>query len=130
MKKHAYRRTAINNFQPVAVQNRVSERRLVLAVDVAKENMVAALTTGQGEVVATLAWKHLEETPVLLEKLKELNELGYAIEAVMESTGTYGDVLRHQLQSHGVVVYQVNGKRVHDAKVVYDGVASLHDAKC
>lgn len=130
MKKHAYRRTAINNFQPVAVQNRVSERRLVLAIDVAKENMVAALTTGQAEVVATLAWKHLEETPVLLEKLKELSDLGYSIEAVMESTGTYGDVLRHQLQSHGVVVYQVNGKRVHDAKVVYDGVASLHDAKC
>lgn len=130
MKKHAYRRTAINNFQPLAVQNRVSERRLVLAIDVAKVDMVAALTTGRAEVVATLAWKHLEETPVLLEKLEQLARLGYSIEAVMESTGTYGDVLRHQLQANGVVVYQVNGKRVHDAKVVYDGVASLHDAKC
>jgi len=47
----------------------------------------------------------------------------------MESTGTYGDVLRHQLESLGLVVHQVSGRRVHDAKVVYDGVASLHDAK-
>jgi transposase len=93
------------------VQNRVSELRLILAIDVAKEDMVAALTTSQAEVVATLTWKHLEQTPVLLEKLEQLRALGYSIEAVMESTGTYGDVLRHQLQSTGVVVYQVNGKR-------------------
>jgi transposase len=48
----------------------------------------------------------------------------------MESTGTYGDILRHQLQQAGFAVYQVSGKRVHDAQVVYDGVASLHDSKC
>jgi hypothetical protein len=41
MMKHAYRRTPINNFQPLAVQNRVSERRLVLAIDVAKQDRVA-----------------------------------------------------------------------------------------
>jgi transposase len=64
-----------------------------------------------------------------LAKLDELRRLGFALEAVMESTGTYSDVLRHQLQGSGVPVYQVSGKRVHDAKVVYDGVASLHDAK-
>jgi transposase len=101
-----------------------------LAIDVAKHDMVAALTTDQAEVLATLCWKHLEQTPVLLEKLKQLKSLGFALEAVMESTGTYGDVLRHQLESHGLVVHQVSGRRVHDAKVVYDGVASLHDAKC
>jgi hypothetical protein len=48
----------------------------------------------------------------------------------MESSGTYGDVLRYQLYDLGVPVFRVSGKRTHDASEVYDGVPSLHDAKC
>ena len=48
----------------------------------------------------------------------------------MESSGTYGDVLRHQLVEASVPVFRVGGKRTHDAKEIYDGVPSLHDAKC
>lgn len=129
MKRRAYRRTAINQFEPQMVREKTTGTRLVLAIDVAKEDMVAALATETSEVLVTLAWKHLDESPTLLAKLDELRRLGFTIEAVMESTGTYGDVLRHQLQAAGFLVYQVSGKRVHDAKVVYDGVASLHDSK-
>jgi transposase len=129
VKRRAYRRTPINQFEPNVIRDKVTDDRLVFAIDVAKEDMVAALATEHAEVLMTLAWKHLDDSPMLLDKLDELRQLGFAIEAVMESTGTYGDVLRHQLQAAGFVVYQVSGKRVHDAKVVYDGVASLHDAK-
>jgi len=129
MKRRAYRRTAINQFEPKVIREKTDTNRLILAIDVAKEDMVAALANERAEVLTTLAWKHLDDTPVLLLKLEELKQLGCTVEAVMESTGTYGDVLRHQLQTAGIVVYQVSGKRVHDAKVVYDGVASLHDAK-
>lgn len=129
MKRRAYRRTAINQFEPKMVRDKTTGNRLILAIDVAKEDMVAALTTEHAEVLTTLAWKHLDDSPMLLAKLDELRQLGFTLEAVMESTGTYGDVLRNQLQAAGIVVYQVSGKRVHDAKVVYDGVASLHDAK-
>jgi transposase len=111
------------------IYEKVQSNRMVLAIDVAKEDMVAALTTERADVLVTLAWKHLDETPVLLGKLEELIQMGLALEAVMESTGTYGDVLRHQLKKAGIPVYQVSGKRVHDAMVVYDGVASLHDSK-
>ena len=55
---------------------------------------------------------------------------GYEVDAVMESSGTYGDVLRHQLLDARVPVYRVGGKRTHDAREIYDGVPSLHDAKC
>jgi len=130
VKKRAYRRTAIKDFDASTVSKRTESTQLVLAVDVAKVDMVAALTTGTGEVLTTLAWKHPAETPLLLEKLWELRGQRYNIVGVMESSGSYGDVLRHQLQGVGLLVYQVSGKRVHDAKVVYDGVASLHDAKC
>jgi transposase len=47
----------------------------------------------------------------------------------MESSGSYGDILRHQLERAGVPVFQVSGKRTHDAAEVHDGVPSLHDAK-
>ena len=129
MKRRAYRRTAIKQFEPSVIREKTAGSRLVLAIDVAKEDMVAALTDERAEVLVTLAWKHLDDTAELLAKLDELRRLGFTVEAVMESTGTYSDVLRHQLQASGYPVYQVSGKRVHDAKVVYDGVASLHDAK-
>ena len=47
----------------------------------------------------------------------------------MESTGTYGDALRYQFRQNGFEVHQISAKRVCDAREVYDGVPSLHDAK-
>ncbi len=47
----------------------------------------------------------------------------------MEPSGTYGDVLRHQLEEYAFPVFMVSGKRTHDAKEIFDGVPSLHDAK-
>jgi hypothetical protein len=129
MKRRAYRRTAIKQFEPTVIREKTESNRLVLAIDVAKEDMVAALADDRADVLVTLAWKHLDDTAELLAKLDELIRLGFMVETVMESTGTYSDVLRYQLQNAGFPVYQVSGKRVHDAKVVYDGVASLHDAK-
>lgn len=129
MKRRAYRRTPINQFEVAKLTEKATDLRLILAIDVAKEDMVAALTTQTAEVLCTLTWEHLAQSPVLVDKLGQLRDAGYTVEAVMESTGTYGDVLRHQLQQAGFAVYQVSGKRVHDAQVVYDGVASLHDSK-
>jgi transposase len=51
------------------------------------------------------------------------------VEAVLEPSGTYGDVLVWQLRQAGIALYRVSPKRVHDAAEVYDGVPSLHDAK-
>jgi transposase len=129
MKKRAYHRTPIGEFSPSSLPKSNDGSRIVLAIDVAKRDMVAAITNDRAEVLATVAWKHPEQTPRLLEVLGELRADARTIEAAMESSGTYGDTLRRQLQEAGVVVYQVSGKRVNDAKVVYDGVASLHDAK-
>jgi hypothetical protein len=36
----------------------------------------------------------------------------------MESSGMYGDVLRHQLPDHGLPVYRMSRKRTHDAAEV------------
>jgi transposase len=88
----------------------VGEDRVVLAIDVAKHDFVATLQRPPRQVLAQL-------------------QVRGRVEAVMESSGTYGDALRGQLQQLGVTVYRVSAKRVHDAAEVFDGVPSLHDAK-
>jgi hypothetical protein len=58
---------------------------------------------------------------MVLGLLAELRAGGYTLEAVMEPSGTYGDVLRYQLLEAGIPVFRVSGKRTHDAREVYDG---------
>ena len=130
MKKRTYRKIAINQFQPETVMKLVPKGKLVFAVDVAKVDMVAAFADERGQAVAFIAWKNPVENAQLLAVLARLRDEGYQVEAVMESSGTYGDVLRHQLIEAAVPVFRVGGKRTHDAREIYDGVPSLHDAKC
>lgn len=130
MKKRTYRKISINQFQPAAVMDEVPRGKLVFAVDVAKVDMVAAIADAQGQVAAFVNWKNPAENGEVLAILGQFRAQGYEVEAVMESSGTYGDVLRYQLLDAGVPVFRVSGKRTHDAREIYDGVPSLHDAKC
>jgi transposase len=129
VKKRIYKKVLVNQFVPGTIKAAAHSQRLVLAIDVAKVDMVAALTDESAQVLTTIAWKHPAENSLLFEKLRALGRLGFDLEAVMESSGTYGDVLRHQLIAQGIAVFRVSGKRTHDAREVYDGVPSLHDAK-
>jgi len=47
----------------------------------------------------------------------------------MEPTGTYGDALRFHLLERKFPVYHVSPNLVHNARELYDGVPSSHDAK-
>jgi transposase len=107
---------------------RVAGAGVVFAVDVAKHDFVGLLSRPGGEVLARVRWRHPEQTRELLAGIATLGAVT-PIEAVMESSGTYGDALRWQLGRLGVALYRVAAKRVHDAAEVYDGVPSLHDAK-
>jgi transposase len=129
VKKRIYRKIPVKSIARGRLVSEVSGGRVVFAVDVAKTDMVASVVEGDGRVVVTLAWQHPEENQAVLELLRELGAGGISVEAAMEPSGNYGDVLRHQLERAGVPVFRVSGKRTHDAAEVYDGVASLHDAK-
>jgi transposase len=107
---------------------RANGERLVLGIDVAKHDFVATLQVRSAEVLARVKWEHPQHTRTLLAGIATLQARG-PVEAVMESSGTYGDALRWQLQELGIPVYRVSAKRVHDAAEVFDGVPSLHDAK-
>ena len=126
------RRYQAREFQAVrwsAVEERLRDaRRVVFAVDVAKEVFVGALLSEEGETLWLLKWRHPEETRALVAQVVQSVGAG-RLEVVMEPSGTYGDALRWQFRGAGVALYRVSPKRVHDAAEVYDGVPSLHDAK-
>jgi transposase len=121
MKKHTYRTKNVNQINwPVLGGDAV-----ILAVDVAKGQQFALLTTQDGAVSQLLQWPLFETSP-LIDGLKQLSG---PVDGAMEATGTYGDALRQQFKKAGFGLYHIHAKQVNDAKAVYDGVARLHDAK-
>ena len=85
--------------------------RLVVAVDVAKVGMVAAIAADDGRVLNTIGWKAPRENTAFLELLRQFRTAGLVVEVAMEFSGTYGDVLQHQLDQEGLPVFMVSGKR-------------------
>jgi transposase len=126
MKKRTYRAKNVNKINFSQVKERLSKEAVVVAIDVAKEKQYALLSDAQGAVSELLWWNHPEQTGELI---TGLGELDCPLDIVMESTGTYGDALRHQFRNRGFEMYQINAKRVSDAHEIYDGVPSMHDAK-
>lgn len=103
----------------------------IVALDVAKQKFVVALSTMAGEVVKLFRFDHPTETPDFLRVVEALRlgvDEGKVI-AAMEPTGTYGDAIRLQLMQAGVAVRMVSPKRTHDSQELFDGVRSLHDPK-
>lgn len=104
----------------------------IIALDVAKEKFVVAITTLAGEVVKLFRFSHptqSQEFLAIVEALRVGVEPG-KIKIAMEPTGTYGDALRQQLVSKGMPILMVSPQRTHDSQAVFDGVRSLHDPKC
>lgn len=111
-----------------ALRDGMDRARVVLAVDVAKEDFVATLLDAEPRALVTFKWRHPQQTAEVVEHMVWLGQ-ELALEAAMEPSGTYGDALAWQLQRAGIALYRVSPKRVHDVAEVYDGVPSLHDAK-
>jgi transposase len=129
MKKRIYRRMPVNDFHAETISPAELGGKLVFAIDVAKVDMVAAMACADGRVLHTICWKAPAENPAVLSILRGLRAGGVTVEVVMEPSGTYGDVLCHQLKLDDFSVFMVSGKRTHDAQEIFDGVPSLHDAK-
>lgn len=128
MKKHSYRQTDVNQIDWNRLRARTENCILNFCVDVAKQKFVGLLITADGDIIQLIKWRHPEDTLGLIEALCSGLDVA-RLEAVMESSGTYGDVLRRQFNKRGVPVYRVGTKPVHDRAESYDGVPSLHDGK-
>jgi transposase len=126
MKKHIYRTKKINAIDWIQMKEQLQGSAVVFAIDVAEEKQYALLANADSSVSELLSWNHPEQTR---EVLTHLENLACPLTVVMESTGTYGDALRYQFRYSGFEVNQISAKRVSDARELYDGVPSLHDAK-
>jgi len=108
----------------------VGASKLVVAIDVAKLKTMAGFVSEDGSIVRLVRFESPMQTREFVELVIATGQaLGVPVEALMEPTGTYGDRLRALLVSRGVSVFMQSPKRVHDAREVFDGVPSLHDAK-
>jgi transposase len=104
--------------------------KVVVAIDIAKTKMMAGFGREDGSTARLVKFQSPVEMRAFVELVVETGKaLSAPVEALMEPTGTYGDALRALLISHGVAVFMLSPKRVHDAAEVFDGVPSLHDAK-
>ncbi|RLA23263.1 MAG: IS110 family transposase [Gammaproteobacteria bacterium] len=126
MKKHTYRSKNVNKINWEKVTEKSSDELLLFAIDVAKEKQYALLSNVSGTVSELVWWNHPEQTH---EMLGILESFSCPLDIVMESTGTYGDAMRHQFRRSGFGIYQISAKRVSDAQEIFDGVPSQHDAK-
>ena len=129
MKKRMYRRVPVKEVEVTALCEKLATEVVVVALDVAKHDMVAAFATLETGVVLTVGFRHPDQSQQWLDLLRELQCAGKRIDLVMEPSGSYGDALRHQLRAQGVTVYRVGSKRTHDAAELFDAVPSMHDAK-
>ena len=127
MSKRRYRATRIQEVEATKLAA-LAGQRVILAIDVAKEDFYAALVDAEGQVHEIVRWRHPAESRAFLQLVEQLGGKEW-VEVVMEPSGVYGDAIRAALDEGGVRVFRVNPKRVHDAAEVYDGVPSLHDAK-
>ncbi len=126
MKKRTYKTKKVNQINWGQLKERIAGEAVALAIDVAKVKQYAQLCNENNDVSELFRWKHPEETPAVLEAIKSLS---CPVVVIVESTSTYGDAIRYQFSQLGFDIHQASAKRVHDAKEVYDGVPSLHDAK-
>ena len=126
MKKRTYRSKEIKHINWNKLKENLSGEKIALAIDVAKQKQYAVLTNMDGSLSTLFRWQHPEQT---LQLFEAIDSLDCPVTVILESTSTYGDIFRHQSLLRGFDVHQASAKRVHDAKEVYDGVPSLHDAK-
>ena len=129
MGKRRYRSVSVNKVNIEKVREAAVTHRVVLGIDVAKENFFATVMDATQRSLVTVRWRHPSEHEALMEFVAALRGSFEEVEVAMEPSGVYGDALRYALLGVGLRVCRVNPKQTHDAAEVYDGVPSLHDAK-
>jgi transposase len=115
----------------VSVESVIEARRgqaCIAGTDVAKHELVIGLYWPDRSFDRPWRVRVPAEVGVAIGKLQELRRQCPVVLA-MESSGTYGDVLRQAATDAGIEVRRVPAKAVKDHAEVFDGVPSQHDGK-
>jgi transposase len=129
-KKIQYRAESVEKILPEKLAHAFpTGTRVLVGIDVAKRNFVAALCNGAGDTVVRVRFEHPRQTAQFVGLLAGLRSSERVVEVAMEPTGTYGDALRYRLGSSQIAVFRVSNKHVHDASELFDSSPSKHDGK-
>jgi transposase len=118
----------VNDVSVPSLAQRRRGQELVVGVDVGKGELVACVVGPGRSFERPWRVKSPGEVATLVGKLAELRR-DCPLAVAMESSGTYGDVLRQALADAGVEVRRVAAKAVKDYSETFDGVPSQQDGK-
>ncbi len=118
----------VNEVSVPSLAQRRHGQDLVIGVDVAKGELVACVVGSDRSFERPWRVKSPGQVRTLVDQLTQLRRHCPLVVA-MESSGTYGDVLRQALADAGVEVRRVSAKAVKDYSETFDGVPSQHDGK-
>lgn len=127
-KSKAYRATNVNEVRMESIVRLAAGRDAVVGIDVGKFHMLAVVRWSDGEFERPWKVRSPNQIKLFVERLGTLSR-SCGVKTALESTGTYGDVLRCQLSQAGLPVLRVSGKAAKDYSEVFDGVPSQHDGK-
>jgi transposase len=128
MSRKAYRATNVNdmNWEQLALGK--EGLGVTLGVDVGKFDVLVVCRWADGRFERPWRVKNPREIPTLVTLAKRV-QTDRKLVVAMESSGTYGDVLRQALADNGIEIQRIGGKAAHDYAEVFDGVPSQHDGK-
>jgi transposase len=127
-KSKAYRATNVNEVRIESMVRLAAGRDAIVGIDVGKFHMLAVVRWSDGEFERPWKVGSPGQISLFVEHLRTLSR-SCAVATALESTGTYGDVLRRQLSQAGLPVLRVSGKAAKDYAEAFDGVPSQHDGK-
>lgn len=128
--RRAYKRVKVNSLDRVSLASVAkSEKSAALGLDIAKSEIVACMRWHSGEFERPWSIVNPFEINELVKICQSLIHDGLDLKVAMESTGTYGDAVRHALTTAKIAVFRVSGKGVSDYQEIFDGVPSQHDGK-
>jgi transposase len=127
--KRTYRSINVQQVKAPSLLALLPAVRVLVGIDVAKQDMVAVFGGEAGEPVQRVRFEHPGQSREFFGLLETVQGAGKQVQVALEPTGTYGDALCYQMHQRGLPIYMVSPKKTHDAAELFDGVPSQHDSK-
>lgn len=128
MISRAYRATRVNDVDWDRLATGNDGLGVSLGIDVGKRELLAVCRWADARFERPWRVHNPEEVPTLVALIRRMSA-GRALVVAMESSGTYGDVLRQALSDAEIAVVRVSNKASRDYAEIFDGVPSQHDGK-
>lgn len=130
--KRRYRRSSVKKVSLESIKEMAilkGNSGTCVGLDIGKEEIVAVVRWADGSFECPWSIKNPSEIPDAIQLLQMLRDVCVSLTVGLESTGTYGEAIRHAMTAAKLDVHRISGKASSDYKEIFDGVPSQHDGK-